>query len=175
LLVALSMKNIKKILQILIADNGHRLPPFVGITHTGSTGVISARTAGTPDARSVSGRRATVKHRNQMSVLGPIASFWLCADDFRSTPMNRHSQCPPACLKGVNTGSRTRSRADYLGVAESNLVRRIENGLVEPFSAHLPSQNRCQRVTLKKEPYSSTTSEGISGWRKVQTMLTPQS
>jgi hypothetical protein len=31
LLVALSMKNIKKILQILIADNGHRLLPSLAL------------------------------------------------------------------------------------------------------------------------------------------------
>ena len=28
---------------------------------------------------------------------GSKAPFWTWADDFRSTPMNRHSQCPSAC------------------------------------------------------------------------------
>jgi hypothetical protein len=30
-------------------------------------------------------------------------------------------------------------------------------------------------VTLRQEPYSSTTPKGTNGWRKVQTMSTPQS
>jgi hypothetical protein len=48
---------------------------------------------------------ALTEHRIDSAVgFGSIASFWLCADDFRSTPMNRHSQCPPACLKGANSG-----------------------------------------------------------------------
>src|SRR4051812_35125856 len=28
-----------------------------------------------------------------------------CADHFRYSPINRHSQSPPACLKGANTGT----------------------------------------------------------------------
>jgi metallophosphoesterase superfamily enzyme len=31
------------------------------------------------------------------------APFRTSADDFRSTPMNRHSQCFPACLKGARS------------------------------------------------------------------------
>jgi hypothetical protein len=37
--------------------------------------------------------------------------FNLCADYFRSTPINKRSQCRPACLKGANSGSRLNSAA----------------------------------------------------------------
>jgi hypothetical protein len=33
--------------------------------------------------------------------VGSKAPFWTSADDFRSSPMNRHSQCQPACLKSA--------------------------------------------------------------------------
>jgi hypothetical protein len=36
-----------------------------------------------------------------MSRMGPIASLWLCADHFRSSPISRHSQSRSARLKGV--------------------------------------------------------------------------
>src|SRR5467141_1391432 len=35
---------------------------------------------------------------------GSIASFWPCADHFRSTPINRHARSRPACLKGARFG-----------------------------------------------------------------------
>ena len=39
----------------------------------------------------------------QMSLMGPITSFWGDADDFRSTPVNGHLQSRSACLKGANS------------------------------------------------------------------------
>jgi hypothetical protein len=33
------------------------------------------------------------------------ASFWPCADHFRSTLINRHARCRSACLKGATNGS----------------------------------------------------------------------
>src|ERR1700738_2604149 len=50
--------------------------------------------------------------------VGSIASLWPWAEDFRSNPINRHSQCPSACLK--------RAR---LGHAEAALCRHTENGV----------------------------------------------
>jgi hypothetical protein len=38
---------------------------------------------------------------------GSIASSWPCASQFRSTPINRHSQTQSACLKGAKSGSRS--------------------------------------------------------------------
>jgi hypothetical protein len=39
------------------------------------------------------------------------ASVWQSAGHFRSTPINRHSRMPTACLKGANRGSRDRARS----------------------------------------------------------------
>ena len=36
---------------------------------------------------------------------GSIASFWLCAEHFRSSPDNGHCQKLSACLKGAISGS----------------------------------------------------------------------
>src|SRR5207253_444982 len=44
-----------------------------------------------------------------MSASGSIASLWPWAEDFRSNPINRHSQCPSACLKRAKNGSRSYS------------------------------------------------------------------
>src|SRR5450759_1549387 len=43
---------------------------------------------------------------------GSKAPFRACADDFRSTPKNRHSQCPSAGLKGANS-SQTASNFEH--------------------------------------------------------------
>ena len=41
---------------------------------------------------------------------GSFASFWPCADHFRSPPTNGHSQGALACLKGANERTRFRGR-----------------------------------------------------------------
>jgi len=42
------------------------------------------------------------------SANGSKAPLWLPAGHFRSSPMNRHPQCRPACPKGANLGSTPR-------------------------------------------------------------------
>src|ERR1700722_15635214 len=41
---------------------------------------------------------------------GPIASLRPSAGYFRTTPINRHFWCSPACLKGTANGQSTKSR-----------------------------------------------------------------
>ena len=43
-------------------------------------------------------------HADRMSVPGSVASVWPDHGDFRSAPVNGHSQDRRACLKGARTG-----------------------------------------------------------------------
>jgi hypothetical protein len=46
-----------------------------------------------------------------MSAPGPKAALTAAELDFRSAPINVHSQDPPACLKAANGLNRSRGRA----------------------------------------------------------------
>jgi hypothetical protein len=50
---------------------------------------------------------------------GSIASFRGCANDFRTTPINRHSQSPSACLKGTTSGLTHRSAVKPYSITSS--------------------------------------------------------
>jgi len=77
----------------------------------------------------------------------PIASFWLCADDFRSTPMNRHSQCPPACLKGANRRLMHRSKQHLYSIISPAMESTFRRGT--PFGLTRSAENRYAKLADK--------------------------